>query len=126
MIRIALVGQAKVHAPWPGPVAARCLYDSVHFRADLARADATCTETLVVSAAHGVTYPDVPLLAYDLTLDQVDADAWGKMAAGQIRAMIFGPAILVAFCHDAYIKALEPHLTGYVIERPEAAAVSSR
>lgn len=58
-------GKAKREGRHP----ARQLYTGALFRAQLAHAEATADEVLILSAFHGVVEPDQELLAYDRTLN---------------------------------------------------------
>lgn len=64
--RIGLVGCSSTKTKHPAP--ARDLYTSALFRRSAAYAEATCERWFILSAKHGLVYPDEVIEHYDVRL----------------------------------------------------------
>jgi hypothetical protein len=83
--RVVLVACCGKKLPYAAP--ARDLYQSELFRKSRRYAEQNGDQWLILSALHGVVHPDATVEPYDLTLNDMGADArrqWAAKVAAQL------------------------------------------
>ena len=84
-IRVGLVACVKTKRPVPS--AAKDLYDSPLFHGQRRAVESTCDQWFILSARHGLLYPDAVVEPYEETLVRAsrrDKRAWAQRVLGQL------------------------------------------
>jgi len=113
-LSVALVGCGKRKSDIQANQPAKELYTGTLFRLSIRHALATASEVHILSALHGLIFPDDRIAPYDLCMTQVPISKqseWGRnVVAGLKEIYLLTPIHLVFYAGQQYIRPILAHL----------------